>query len=227
MKKKKGGDSQKKKEVKVKSWQSKQKQKFALISILVISSIIASLYFDSTLIRYVALLKDNVLDTFFLWVTFISSEIIIFLILTSLFVWEAHKRKWILPLWITFGISTIISFTLKITIQRLRPFQLGLISLLPQLQEASHLVWNFSFPSSHAMLAFCAIPILSEKYPKLKKIWIAIAVIIALSRVYFGLHFVSDVIAGAFMGYLIGFIIVKLEKEHKFGKKIYERIFEK
>jgi undecaprenyl-diphosphatase len=216
----------KKKEVKVKSWNRKQKQKFALISVLIVFTILASLYFDRTLIRYVSFLRNSVLDTFFLAITFISSEIVIFLVLTALFL-PGEKRRWILPLWISFGISAIIGFILKVTIQRLRPFQLGLMLLLSSLQEASHLVWNFSFPSSHAMLAFCAIPILSEQYPKLKKVWIAIAILIALSRIYLGLHFFSDVIAGAFIGYLVGFMVVKLEKEHKFGRNIYNRIFKK
>jgi undecaprenyl-diphosphatase len=149
------------------------------------------------------------------------------LVLTALFLWKNHKRRWILPLWISFGIAAIIGFRLKVTIQRARPFQLGLVPLLSSLSEASYSTWSFSFPSNHAMLAFCAIPILSEQYPKLKKVWIAIAILIALSRVYLGLHFVSDVISGAFMGYLIGLMVVKLEKEHKFGRNIYERILGK
>jgi undecaprenyl-diphosphatase len=207
-------------EGKRKSWHRKQKQKFALICVSVIFIIFASLYFDNTLIRYVSLLRNSVLNAFFLGVNFIDAEIIIALALTSLFLWQEHRRKWIVPLWLSFGISAIVGFILKLTIQRPRPFQSGLISLLPGLTET-----GFSFPSGHALLAFCAIPILSEKYPKLKKVWIGIAIIIALSRVYLGFHFLSDVIAGAFIGYLIGFMIVKVEKETKFGRNIYERIF--
>ena len=125
------------------------------------------------------------------------------------------------------AVSAVISFILKITIRRLRPFQLGVVSLVSGMSEASHAVWNFSFPSSHAMFAFCAIPILSEQFPKLKKFWIIFAVLIAFSRAYFGLHFASDVIAGGLIGYLIGLIIVKAEKENKFGQRIYNRIFNK
>ncbi len=214
------------KEKKRKSWHSKQKQKFALISVLIIFFILASFYFDSLLIKYISFIRNSVLDTFFLWITFISSEVIIFLILTALFLGKKDKRVWILPLWVSFGISTIASFILKVTIQRLRPFQLGLISLLSSLKD-SYSVWNFSFPSNHAMLAFCAIPILSEQYPKLKKVWIGLAILIAFSRIYLGLHFVSDVIFGAFAGYLIGLMVVKLEKETKLGRNLYNGIFGK
>jgi undecaprenyl-diphosphatase len=176
------------------------------------------------LIKYVSFIRNGVLDNVFLIVTYLSSEVIIFLILTALFLWKDHKRRWILPLWVTLGISAIVGFILKITIQRQRPFQQGLVSLLPKLQEASYSIWSFSFPSSHALLAFCAVPILSEQYPKLKKVWIGIAVLIAFSRVYFGLHFISDVLAGGLIGYVIGMLIVKLEKEKKFGKNVYDNI---
>lgn len=202
----------------------KRRDKGIILAIAIVFAVIISLYLDKTLVKYVSFLRNAFLDNVFLAVTFISSEAIIFLVLTSLFLFRDKKRRWIFPLWVTFGISAVVSFILKVTIQRARPFQLGIISLLPRLQEASHDIWNFSFPSSHAVLAFCAVPILSQQYPKLKKIWIAIAVLIALSRVYLGLHFFSDVIAGGAIGYLIGMLIVKLEKEEKFGQKIYNKI---
>ena len=201
-----------------------KKKKGLALWIIVIFSIIISFYLDRTFVGYISFLRNAFLDNVFLAVTFISSEAIIFLVLTSLFLFRDKKRRWIFPLWVTFGISAVVSFILKVTIQRARPFQLGIISLFPRLQEARHDIWNFSFPSSHAVFAFCAVPILSQQYPKLKKVWIAIAVLIALSRVYLGLHFFSDIIAGGVIGYLVGILIVKLEKEEKFGQKIYNKI---
>lgn len=203
------------------------KKKKIWIFIIVVLSILVSLYFDDLLVKSVSFLRNNILDYFFLSITFISSKVIFFFILTILLLWKADKRNWILPLWFSFGISALISLILKTTVQRMRPFQLELVSLMPRLQEASYDIWNFSFPSSHAMFAFCAIPILFEQFPKLKKFWIILAVIIAFSRVYFGLHFMSDIIAGGLIGYVIGLIIVRKEKENKFGQRIYNKIFKK
>ena len=88
------------------------------------------------------------------------------------------------------------------------------------IRKKNYLVWNFSFPSFQAMLAFCAVPILAKEFPRFKYVWIIFAGLVAFSRVYFGVHFLSDVIAGGIIGYLLGIIVVKLEKEKKFGEKI-------
>jgi undecaprenyl-diphosphatase len=195
--------------------------------IAVVLAVIISFCLDKGFIQAVSLLRNSFLDYVFLGITFASSEIIIFFILTAFFLWNENKREWILPLWACLGFSALISFILKVMVQRLRPFQLGFVSLLPQLQEESFNIWNFSFPSFQSMLVFSAIPILSKQFPRLKNVWIAFAVLVAFSRLYFGVHFVSDVLIGAAIGYLIGYIIVRTEKENHWGKNFYKKIFKR
>lgn len=204
-----------------------KKERGITFVIIAIAFIFISLLLDGLLIKYISTLRSGTLDSFFMGITFVSSEIIIFFVLTSMFLWNDKKRRWIFPLWASLGISAVVSLILKIMVQRLRPFQMGIVPLISSLQETSFWNWNFSFPSFQSMLAFCAIPILSEQFPKLKKFWIIFAVLVAFSRTYFGLHFVSDVIAGGLIGYLIGMIIVKGEKENRFGERIYNKIFKK
>lgn len=202
-----------------------KKKNSAFMLLLLSVAIIASFYFDSGIVNAVSLIRSDLLDEFFLGITFLSSEIIIFFILTSFFLWEENKRRWILPLWLTLFLSEIVSFLLKFSVQRLRPFQAGIVSVLPVLEKSNHLIWNFSFPSSHAVIAFCAVPILSKEFPRLKYVWISLAVLIAFSRIYFGLHYLSDLIAGGLIGYIIGVFVVKFEEENKFGEKTYRKIF--
>ena len=188
---------------------------------------ILALYFDSHIIQGVSYLKNSFLDEFLIGLTFTGTEIIIFFLLTSLFLWSENKRKWILPLWFTLLLSTIVSFLLKITIQRLRPFQQGLIDISSFLVKDSYYVWDFSFPSAQTMAVFCAVPFLSKEFPKLKYVWIALACLVGFSRIYFGFHFLSDVIAGAFIGYFLGILIIRAEKENRFWEELYWRIYNK
>jgi len=63
---------------------------------------------------------------------------------------------------------------------------------------------NFSFPSSHAVLAFAFAYVLSAEESKFTKWFYALAVLIALSRVYLGVHYPLDIIGGAILGWGIG-----------------------
>ena len=202
-------------------------KKGIFLFIIAVASIFASLQFDSEISKAVSTIRIEQLNNFFLGLTFWSSEIIIFFLLTSFFLWNENKRRWIAPLWLTLFLSVVVGFLLKISVQRMRPYLQDVVSTLPVLMSNSHSTWNFAFPSFQAVLVFCAIPILSKEFPKFKYVWIIFAVLVAFSRVYFGLHFMSDVIAGGLIGYIIGMLVVIYEKENRFGEKVYRRIFRK
>jgi len=201
------------------------KKKGIIILLIAVIVGLISLYFDTQIVEKVSFLRGDILDEVFLGVTFVSSEVIILLILTSLFMWREHKRKWVLPLWVSSLLAVMVSFLLKVGVQRLRPFQQEIVETLPLLIKENFIIWNYSFPSFQAMLAFCSIPILSKEFPRFKYVWIVFACLIAFSRVYFGVHFLSDVIFGAIIGYLIGEFVMYGEKEKKLWTRIYERIF--
>lgn len=192
---------------------------------IIILIIILSFCFDAQIERAISLIRTGFLDKFFLGITFISSKIIIFIFLFALFLWKKKKRKSTLPLIATLGATAVVGFLLKIIIRRPRPYQLGLISVLPVLREASHLIWDFSMPSFHTMFVFSVIPLLSKEFPKFKIYWIILAVLVGLSRLYLGVHFLSDILVGGVLGYLVGIFVVKLEDKYKIWTKIYKRVF--
>ena len=79
---------------------------------------------------------------------------------------------------------------------------------------------DFSFPSGHTAASFAAMTALF--LAKMKKAWIAalvLAVLIAFSRLYFYVHYPTDVLGGAIVGILsgiIGYAIVeKMDKRRK------------
>jgi undecaprenyl-diphosphatase len=65
-----------------------------------------------------------------------------------------------------------------------------------------------SFPSGHASSAFTALGVLAPRDP-LAPAYLAVAVVVASSRVYVRIHHASDVLAGAALGVALGAIANK------------------
>jgi membrane-associated phospholipid phosphatase len=61
-----------------------------------------------------------------------------------------------------------------------------------------------SFPSGHAATAFAAAVAVALVYPRLGRPLLALAVVIAVSRVYLGVHYVLDVAVGTVLGIAVG-----------------------
>jgi undecaprenyl-diphosphatase len=66
---------------------------------------------------------------------------------------------------------------------------------------------QFSFPSGHTITAFAVSVSLSRFYPDLAMGLLFCAISIAASRILLGMHFLSDVIAGAAIGTLLAYTV--------------------
>jgi len=206
---------------------AKKKSRFILGLLLSLILLVILFLFDASIIKIVSQSRSFYLDYFFISIAFASNILIIFFFLTSLFLWTDYKRRWIVPLWISGFFSVVFSYVLKVFIVRPRPFQRNYISVLNivfNFMKDNFYTWNFSFPSFQAMFVFSALPILSQQYKRFKYIWLIFACLIAFSRVYFGVHYLSDVLAGAIIGYLIGCAMVYIEKNNKIGLKLMKKL---
>jgi undecaprenyl-diphosphatase len=103
------------------------------------------------------------------------------------------------------GVSSVASILLFVCLKRLtgrrRPCQIEphcWATLLPPDQ--------FSFPSGHTMTAFAVAIPLSLFYPTLTIGLLFCALSIAMSRILLGMHFLSDVVAGALIGTGLGYL---------------------
>jgi undecaprenyl-diphosphatase len=69
---------------------------------------------------------------------------------------------------------------------------------------------TYSFPSNHALNNFAAAFFFYKLFPKLKWVLFITAGLVAISRVYLGLHYPSDIIGGALIGIAFGYIFSEL-----------------
>ncbi len=69
---------------------------------------------------------------------------------------------------------------------------------------------QFSFPSGHTITAFAILTPLLVIYPEFTAEFTFIALSIAASRIILGMHFLSDVLAGAAAGTLLGYAALAL-----------------
>ncbi|CAG0941852.1 undecaprenyl-diphosphatase [Candidatus Brocadiaceae bacterium] len=70
-----------------------------------------------------------------------------------------------------------------------------------------------SFPSNHALNNFGIAVFFSGLYKKWAPVLFTAAALVALSRVYLGLHYPSDITAGALLGSGIGYLFVLLHRK--------------
>ncbi len=63
---------------------------------------------------------------------------------------------------------------------------------------------KYSFPSGHSITAFGVAISIGLFYPQLLGCLLTAAVLIAASRIILGMHFLSDVLAGAAIGMILG-----------------------
>jgi len=69
---------------------------------------------------------------------------------------------------------------------------------------------QFSFPSGHTITAFSVAISLSVFYPAMMIGLLFCALSVALSRILLGMHFLSDVLAGAAIGAVLGYLAAAL-----------------
>ena len=91
-------------------------------------------------------------------------------------------------------VVTLVVHIIKRSIARVRPFN-ALESICPHKFEK-----DYSFPSGHTAATFSAALVLSTFVPVLQMVWFGAAVVVAFSRIYLGVHYPSDVLAGGMIG---------------------------
>ena len=109
---------------------------------------------------------------------------------------------------VSVGIGSLVVALLKETVDRPRPAHAD-----PGIDTVVGTPGSPSFPSGHTATAFAAAAVVGAFYPRLRWPLYGLAALVGFSRIYLGVHFALDVVAGAILGLSIGLGIVWLAKK--------------
>ena len=107
--------------------------------------------------------------------------------------------------WAAVAGSWLVAEGTKHVFNRNRPF-LWDTEVAPLIKTPS----SSSFPSGHSATAAAGALTLSVLYPALAPAFLASGALVALSRVYLGVHYPFDVLAGAAIGTLVATLLLVL-----------------
>ncbi len=156
-------------------------------------------------------IANSLFDGVMPFITEETNWFITYVLFLGWLIWKGGKRGRIavIVLLITIAIvDQLNSSVLKDIFGRIRPCR-----SLDDVRLLVHCGKGKSFPSSHAANSFAAAAVLSTFFYKYKYALYIIAALIGFSRIYVGVHYPFDVIAGACVGLIIGISLAQITKQ--------------
>lgn len=147
-------------------------------------------------------MKNGLMDSFMVFLSTIGNNGFIWIGIALILL---AKKSWRQAGWYTLLsvlASGIAQFLLKDLFKRPRPLMDPAMLLI-------EMPTSYSFPSGHALISFCAAATLSVFMPRVGRAAMLLAIFIGISRVYLGVHYISDVIFGAIMGMGLSYLILR------------------
>lgn len=146
-------------------------------------------------------------DHAMIWVSALGVPVLVALV--ALQWWRGPDRRAVRHVLVAAGLSFLLGLGLNqlvlLFVHRVRPYDAGVSHLLIQPSA------DWSLPSDHATATMAiAATFLLHRMPRVGSAFLAVALLMMLSRVYVGIHYAGDVLAGAATGLLAAIAVWKL-----------------
>lgn len=144
-------------------------------------------------------------------------KVMVAIFLIALFLMRKHRVA--IELFFVSAVSFVATFLLKVTLRAPRPFSVDSLVMLYDKET------GYGLPSAHALMSVVIFGWIATRHPKSHMLtWgsVAVIVLIGLSRVYLGVHYPSQVLAGWIFGILFLYIFRALDRRlwPRFEKRI-------
>lgn len=140
--------------------------------------------------------QRHAIATFFGWISRLGDGLFWYALMAALVLYDGLAAVEAVLVMVLSGIACTLTYKwVKATTTRARPFERHQTIRLTTLP-----LDLYSFPSGHTLHAVCFTLVAVAYYPALAPWLIAFAVLVAVSRLVLGLHYLSDVLAGALIG---------------------------
>lgn len=179
---------------------------------------IALIYkFDENILLYIANnMHSHILDKIMIAFTSLGNKGLIWIAISIFLIISKKYRKVGIMVLIAIIIGSIFGEgLLKHLVKRTRPFY-----LVPTMKLLVAKPASYSFPSGHTTASFAAVSILCRYFKKYTPIFLAVAILIAFSRIYLYVHYPTDVLVGIVLGVISGKITIYLFKRLKFNIRV-------
>lgn len=163
-------------------------------------------------------LSNRAFDVFFSTITNVRNWLPVYICFALLLIFKGGKKGRIGLLMVLILVVITDQFGFKLLkehICRPRPFD-----SLPDVLLPNGKAGGYSFPSNHSLNNFGVATFFSMLYREYRIPLYVTATLIALSRVYLGVHYPSDIIGGAILGTLLGWgmgFLYRAVVEKKYG----------
>ena len=160
--------------------------------------------FDISVINFFqSHLQCGFLDVFFKIFTYLGNTGIIWIVVGAVMLFFKTTRKTGFMVLVGLLIGVLVgNLFLKNLIARPRPFQ-ELTDITLKISEPN----GYSFPSGHTLSSFISATIILLNHKKIGIISLIVATLIAISRVYFAVHYLTDIAGGIALAVTIGVLV--------------------
>ncbi|MCI9282874.1 MAG: phosphatase PAP2 family protein [Lachnospiraceae bacterium] len=162
---------------------------------------------DSSLLLWFQSIRQEWMTPFWKFVTSLGDAGWFWIALALFLLCFRSTRRAGLAAFIALAIGALITNVIfKPSFARIRPYEvIDSLILLVEKQK------DFSFPSGHSCASFAAVVALRKHLPRRIVLGLLIlATLIAISRLYVGVHYPSDVLGGILIGTFAGWIAGKI-----------------